>query len=193
MFARATKAGLRGRILHRSPRFTSFCLSHVTCPSYLSLAGQIFTHAAELDVRYVVIARWKGICCIYCYGPVCEPSASTTAFVVQRNDMQWTSLQIWKADTSWHVHCMREKDSSVQYMTLACSYLDLWCRAVFAVLQACEWMFRGEKDTFRYPEAYLMCENKVLGPWDEQLREWLKDTWLHPDACIGKRNASTSI
>lgn len=53
----------------------------------------------------------------------------------------------------------------------------------FAVLQACEWMFTGEKDAPRYPEAHLMCENKVPGPWDEQLREWLKDTWLRPDAC----------
>lgn len=32
-------------------------------------------------------------------------------------------------------------------------------------------MFRGEKDAFRYPEAYLMCENKVAGLRDEQLRE----------------------
>lgn len=37
-------------------------------------------------------------------------------------------------------------------------------RCGFAALQAWEGMFRGEKDAFRYPEAYLMCESKVAGP-----------------------------
>lgn len=81
MFAKATKAGRRGLFLHHSPRFTSFCVSHATCSSYLDLVGQIFTHAAELDVRYVVVAGGEGMCCIYCYVPGYEHSVSMCVFV----------------------------------------------------------------------------------------------------------------
>lgn len=42
---------------------------------------------------------------------------------------------------------------------------------------------RGWKGRFQVPCGLLhVCENKVPGPWDKQLQEWLSDTWLHPDA-----------
>lgn len=53
---------------------------------------------------------------------------------------------------------------------------------VFAVLYACEWLFRGEKDAFGNPRACTYMEKQSSGPWDKQLQEWLSDTWLHLDA-----------
>jgi len=39
-------------------------------------------------------------------------------------------------------------------MTFACSDLDLWCSVFLcSAVRCCEWVFRGEKDAFRYPAA----------------------------------------
>lgn len=91
----------------------------------------------------------------------CEHSMSMSLCVCSSEfHTQWTSLRIWNTDNMCGV-CVRR---TCLYMTLACSNLDLWCSVFFAVLYVCEWVFRGEKDAFRYPAAHTYAWKQGPGP-----------------------------
>ena len=60
-------------------------------------------------------------------------------------------------------------------MTLPCSNLDLWCSVFCARLYVFEWVFRGEKDAFRYPAACTCAwkqSPRPLGQAAARMIEW---------------------